>query len=443
MVLGLSNDIKVKIDSEKECVQKVSVELPASKVKETIEKAFASVQAKAKVPGFRPGKTPIELIKKTFQDAAYAQAQDDLLREGVLEAMKVKKINAIQTPVVHTAHFTPDKPFHFEFTVEVAPTFKVAPYKGLKLTRKSDVLKDEDVEKTLKQLLESNASLTESKAETLSSTHFAVIDYEGFLDGKPMEGAKAENFLIDMSAPQAIAGLAEGLQGAKPGETKEVTVKFPADSPSVDLAGKEAVFKVKLNAIKEKQLRALDDEFAKDMGLKSLEELKGKVRETLEKDKKQASRRDLENQVIEKLVEDNKFFVPASLVERQVEHLKSQQKKRMAGQGTAEADLDKMLEGHAAELKVRAEKEVRLVYVLSTIGEAEKIDVTEDELSNKINEIVKGSGAPSAGSPSAKEMEKTIRETYLDSIHSQLKDEKLFDWLISQAKIKESTGGAA
>src|SRR2546421_550563 len=127
-----------------------------------------------------------------------------------------------------------------------------------------------------------NARLVESTDETLKSTHFAVIDYEGFIDEKSIDGAKAENFLLDLSAPQAIAGLSEGLLGAKPGDIKEVLVKFPDDSPSKELAGRQATFKVKLHAIKEKRTPTLDDDFAKDLGLESLVRLKSTLRENLE-----------------------------------------------------------------------------------------------------------------------------------------------------------------
>src|SRR5882672_3486530 len=114
-MLGLSNDIKVKVQPEKDCVQKVSVEWPLDKVKESIETAFSKVQSRAKVPGFRPGKSPLELVRKNFQDAAFAEAQDSMLREGVAEAIKSKKLNAISTPVVQPFEFSPDKPFGFEF----------------------------------------------------------------------------------------------------------------------------------------------------------------------------------------------------------------------------------------------------------------------------------------------------------------------------------------
>jgi len=310
MVLGLSNNLKIKFGSEKNCVQTITVEWPVSKVREKIEDAYKKVQAKVKMPGFRPGKTPIDVVKQTYKETAFAEAQESLLEEGVTEALQSKKINPVQSPVVQSLQFDPDKAFHFEFKVEVAPNFKISNYRGLKLTKKEKTVDDQAVQKTINEIAQTNARLTESKEEILKKTHFAIVDYEGFFNGKPIEGAKTENFLIDMSKPQIISGLAEGLEGIKVGEQREISVQFPEDSPAKDLAGKDALFHVKLNAIKEKQVPIVDDAFAKDLGMESLDKLKEKVRENLVVEWERTERQNLEEQIGTKLLEDNKFSLP-------------------------------------------------------------------------------------------------------------------------------------
>ena len=230
--MNLLSDIKIKVGAEKDCVQTVSVEWSASKVKEKVEEAFELIKNKAKVPGFRPGKSPIELIKKNYADSAYAEAQDILLREGVSEAIKKENLKPIQSPVIQSLKFEPEKPFHFEFKVEVAPDIKVTGYKGLKINKKQDPVDAAKIEKTLQNIAEMNAKLVESKAESLEKTHFAVINFEGFMEGKPIPNAKTENYLLDMSSPQLIAGIADGILGAKagkrvvPGEIVEVCPDF-------------------------------------------------------------------------------------------------------------------------------------------------------------------------------------------------------------------------
>ncbi len=378
-MLGLTSDIKVKVISENGCLHTLAVELPASKVKEKIEEAFKNVQNQAKLPGFRPGKAPIEMVKENFRAAAYERAQELLMREGVTEALKSKKISPVQPPVVSEAKFVPEKPFQFQFQVESSPQIKAVNYKGLKLNRKSAALSDDELQKAIANLAEMNARLVESKDTELKSTHFAVVNYEGFIEDKPIAGAKAENFLMDMSAPQTIAGLAEGLAGAKIGEERNVPVKFPEDSPAKELAGKQAVFKVKITAIKEKNIPAVDDEFAKDLGIESLDVLRTRVRENLEREKKYASDLDLEKQIIEKLLEDHPSPVPPSLVERQTQHLIERQSHRLMSQGVPKPEIDKVVEKAKPEIQKQAEKDVRLAYILNAVADEESIEAAEKE----------------------------------------------------------------
>jgi len=430
--MNLLSDIKIKVGPEKDCVQTVSVEWSASKVKEKIEEAFSGLKNRVKMPGFRPGKTPLEVIKQNFKESAYAEAQDVLLREGVSQAISKENLSPVQPPVVQSIQFEPEKAFQFEFRVEVAPRVKVTGYKGLKLNRKKEVVDDEKVERTIKNLAEVSSKLVESKAEVLEKTHFAVINFEGFMDGKPIANAKTENYLLDMSSPQLISGISEGILGAKPGEEREITVNFPADSPLKDLAGKPGLFKVKLLAIKEKVVPNIDDNLAKDMGLETLSQLKEKVHQNLEKEREAAGKRDMENQIVDLLLSANQFAIPATLLEKQVHYLEHREKDRLTRQGVPEGEQKKVLENMAADLKTRANNQVRLQFILEAIGRAEKIQVSDDEISSKINKMLAESG-----SKDREGMEKSLRENYLDSIKSDITDEKVFDWIAANAKIKD------
>lgn len=432
MVLGLSGDIKVKVSSEKDCLQTFSVEMPNAIVKEKIDKAFEVVRGKVKLPGFRPGKAPIDVVREKFKDAAYEEAQDLLMREGVAEALKNKKLHPVQPPTVTSADFHPDKAFQFEFQVEVAPTFKLGGYKGLKLNKTLRPLTDDDVKKSLDNIANMNARLIESKAETIGQTHFAVINYEGFLDGKPIEGAKADNFLMDMSAPQSIAGLAEGLTGAKAGENRDVTVTFPADSPAKELAGKAAVFKVNVVALKEKSVPSLDDEFAKDLGVESIEVLKSKIREGLQRERDQQSRAEVEKQVVDRLLEANEFAVPASLVQRHTDYLLNRQRERLAQQGVSKEDADKLVDRMKADAQTAAEREVRLAYIMNALADAEKITVANDEIEARISAILQRSQPQERAA-----LEKALKGGYRERIESEVREGKLFTFLIDNAKVKE------
>lgn len=287
----------------------------------------------------------------------------------------------------------------------------------------------------MKQIVDSNAKLTESKADTLANTHFAVVDYEGSMDGKAIEGAKAENFLIDMSAPQAITGLAEGLLGAKAGETRNVDVTFPENSPSKELAGKKASFKIKLNAIKEKQVPNLDDEFAKDLGVESLAELKKRVSENLEHELKQTSERDVRSQLVDKLLAKNEFALPPSLIVKQAEYLAARQSEMLQRQGFPKDEIKKLIDNMKAEIHKQAEREIRLQYVIDSLGEIEKIEVTEAEISGRINEIL-----GTVEEKNRKASEEALRGRYLQTLRLEMRDNKVYDWLIKNAKVTEDEG---
>ncbi len=434
--MSILNDVKIKLGSEKDCVQTVSVEWSASKVKAQVEEAYEKLKNQVKLPGFRPGKTPIEMIRKNFADHAYSDAQDVLMREGVAEAIRKENLRVVQTPVIESVKFEPEKAFHFDFKVEVAPTVKAVNYKGLKLNKKEETVDDEKVEKTVKNVAEMNAKLVESTADTLDKSHFAVINFEGFMDGKAIPNAKAENYLLDMTRPQLIAGIADGIVGTKAGEEREITVNFPADSPIKDLAGKPALFKVKLIAIKQKAVPNIDDNLAKDVGLESLAQMKEKIRENLQKESEAASKRDMENQIVDQLLESNKFTIPASLLERQTQYIQTKEKERMTHQGVPESEQKKALENRAADVKTRANNQVRLQFVLESIAKLEKIQVSEAEISTKIKALVEESHSKDKDG-----FEKVLREQYIDSIKSDILDEKVFTWIIENAKVKAVAGG--
>jgi trigger factor len=197
---------------------------------------------------------------------------------------------------------------------------------------------DADVEKRLHELQENHAKLVLSKDTVLEKKHFAVVDYESFLDGQPLKNGKASNQLIELGATQNVEGFSEGLLGAKDGDVREIPVAFPAEHPQKDLAGKTVTFKTTVTAIKEKVLPALDDEFAKDEGAKDLAEIKERFRKELEESARRTERDDLEKQVVEGLLQRNPFEVPASQVEERAKQLTEHLKKYLLERGAAVTD---------------------------------------------------------------------------------------------------------
>lgn len=425
-------DVKVKVKDRKNCAVLLAVEVPADQVRKATEDSFRRVQSRAKLPGFRPGKAPMEMVKKNFQDAAWEDALDRLLRESVYSAVTQENVVPITTPVVDKIDGEPTKALRFEVKVECAPTVEPKDYKGLPLQKKSRTVTDADTDKRLNDLRESNAKLVLSKDASVDKKHFVVADYDSFLDGQPVANGSAKNQLIEMAAPQNVEGFTEGLLGAKDGETREVPVRFPDLHPQKELAGKTVLFKVTVTAIKEKEMPALDDEFAKDLGVESLAALKERLRKDLETGAERALRQDLEKQVIDGLLQRNVFDVPPSQTEERARHLTAQVKDYLAQQGASEADWKsaepKMLEKNRPE----AERQVRLSYLLSRIAELEKINVEDADVDAQIQKIVDG----------ARPEQRTDVENWMkgrrDTLRAQLREERLFDFLIQQAKVTET-----
>ncbi|HVE13080.1 MAG TPA: trigger factor, partial [Elusimicrobiota bacterium] len=257
---------------EEGCTHVFQVDVPAPKVQEAVQNAIVRLQLSAKIPGFRPGKAPIERIKQQYSGQARAQAIEDLVRDAVPQVLKEMKLNPVAMPSVGAVKLEGASPLSFELHVEVAPQFEPKGYKGLALSRKSYAPADADVEARMTQLQEGNARLEVVEGAPLAKEHYAVIDYQILRDGKALPGAAGKQELVDLSSDQTVQGLQEGLLGLKAGETKE----FP-----VEIGGKPAVCRATLTEIKRKVLPKVDEEFAKDLGFESVDALKAKLKEIL------------------------------------------------------------------------------------------------------------------------------------------------------------------
>ncbi|MEK9144367.1 MAG: trigger factor, partial [Elusimicrobiota bacterium] len=347
------------------------VELPAPAVQEALHNAFIRLQSRARIPGFRQGKAPIDLIKKQYADHARSEAADALLRGAVPEALRELGLEPVSSPSVADFKMTDGSPLVFELRVEVAPRVEPQGYKSLALRRTTYSPEESQVLARLTEVQEGNARLEKSEAEAVSKSHYVVVDYEILREGKRLPGAHGKQELVDMSSEQSIEGLTEGLLGAKRGESREFPVKTE---------GQAGVCKVSVSEIKEKILPPLDDEFAKDMGLDSLDALKAKLREMIEAEAKERSERELLSQIESALLSSNRFPIPESLAQAQLDHSLDRLVRRFGARGIPEAELAKLRD----KIKPQAEAEVRLSFILSAIGRKENLSVSEDDLKKEL-----------------------------------------------------------
>jgi len=420
---------KVKVLKEESCEVTLSIELPKDEVAKETETVFKDIQRRAVLSGFRAGKAPLEMVRQNFADRARQTVLENLIARAASQVLKEKKIQSIDTPKVEKIEFEFGKPLVFHMKVEKDPEVKAKDYKGIKVTRPADQIKDADVEKALHDIQDRNATLVASSAEAIGKTHFATIDFEGKIDGKTFPGGTATNYLLDMEQPQTIAGFSEALVGAKVGEERDIQVTFPADYARKEWAGKPATFHVKVREIKEKKLPLLDDEFAKDVGLTSLEELKTKVRANLQSDATAKADKEVEDQLYQYLVDNHTFSVPQALVEERNRALTQRALYNLSKQGLVSTEDQQAQATLKEKTRPQAEKDVRLSYLLKAIAAQEKLEATGGDVEELRKKALDDKDAKPA------EIDKYFHERDL-SIRASLTEGKVLDFLKKHAKVK-------
>jgi trigger factor len=370
---------KVEVLNSDSCQTTFGVELPEKEVKRVTEETYHSLQLRVSIPGFRRGRAPLEIVQKQFVSQAREEVIEQLISYSVSEIIKEKNLKPIVSPRVSNLKFQFGKPFNFNLVIESRPQFEPKEYKKIILEKKIKKITEKDIEKVVISLQERNAYLVESNEEIVKKEHHLLVDYEIFLDENSVPLESLKNQLFDLSQPDLIPGLKEQLVNAKKGELKEIKITFPGDYPKKELAGKEAILKIKINALKEKKLSPVNDDFARDLNFSSLEEMKLKIKENLEKFEEERAQKEIKNQISEYLLKNNSLPLPPSLVEKELESILGEMYKFYQTQNLTdlwEKNLPQLKEKYRPE----AEKRVHLSLLLLGIAEKEKIEPQEEKI---------------------------------------------------------------
>ena len=369
--------------------KKVNVEIPDDQVTKEVESFYQQVGKQAKIKGFRPGKIPRDILERYFKDHVKSEVIQKLIQETYPAALSEKDLHPVSPPVIDPGELESGKPFQYSATVEVKPEIKIEGYIGLNIEGKKEGAREEEVEERLKGLQNLHAQLkTVPEPRPIQSGDHVIIDYEARMDNKPLEEGKAVDFTVEVGSGRFIPALEEKLVGLNLEEEKEIEVPFPEDYGYKKWAGKTVSFLVKVKEIKEKVLPPLDDEFAKDLGdYASLENLRAKLKEEIEKEKELMLDRQLKDQMIEQLIQANSFEIPESMVVEQAKALVSDTKLRLASQGIALKNLN-IPEGKLQEdYREVAQKQVRTYLILEKIAAQEGIAVTDEEADERLQSI--------------------------------------------------------
>ncbi|MDP3016240.1 MAG: trigger factor, partial [Deltaproteobacteria bacterium] len=369
--------------------KKINIEIPLEQVTKEVESFYQQVGKQAKIKGFRPGKIPRGILERHFKDYVKSEVIQKLIQETYTAALSEKDLHPVSPPVIDPGDLESGKPFQYSATVEVKPEIKIEGYIGLNIEGKKESPKEEEVEERLKGLQNLHAQLrTVPEPRPIQSGDHVIIDYEARMDNKPLEEGKAVDFTVEVGSGRFIPALEEKLVGLNLEEEKEIEVPFPEDYGYKKWAGKTVSFLVKVKEIKEKVFPPLDDEFAKDLGdYASLEDLKAKLKEEIEKEKELILDRQLKDQMIEQLIRANSFEIPESMVVEQAKALVSDTKLRLASQGIALKNLNIPEEKLQEDYREVAQKQVRTYLILEKIAAQEGITVTDEEADERLQSI--------------------------------------------------------
>ncbi len=394
--------MKVKIDKKEKSQVVLEFTMEAKEFSKALDRAFEKNQKHFKVPGFRNGKVPRNVVEKVYGEGVlYESIIEDTVDEEYLKAVKENNLEIVARPELDIKQIGSGKDFVYTITTYVKPEINVKQYKGLEIKKVEAKVAAADVNAEIEKVREKNAVVEEITNRALKSGDISNIDFEGFCDGVAFEGGKAEKFDLTIGSNQFIPGFEEQLIGMKIGEEREINVKFPEEYHSKDLAGKDSMFKVKLNSIKEKKLAKIDDEFAKDVSeFQTLDEYKKDLKAKLLEAKKKQAEAEKETEVITKLVENVEGDIPDGMVETEIDNMLEQFNQNLAYQGL---DIEKYCEymGSSKEkfretLKPNALRDVKLKLALEFVKKAENVTVEEKDIDDKIIELSKQYGDGSA-----------------------------------------------
>jgi len=386
--------MSLKVENKEKNMAVLTIEVSAEEFDKAIQQAFQKNKNKMSVPGFRKGKVPYQMIEKMYGPAVfYEDAANILIPEAYdKELAEHKELEVVSQPSIDVVQIEKGKPFIFTAEVALKPEVELGKYKGVKVDKIDTTVTDEEVQAELDKELESNARTIAVEDRPVQDKDMTVIDFEGFVDGVAFEGGKGEDYPLTIGSGAFIPGFEEQLIGAKLGEETEVNVKFPEEYHSEDLKGKDATFKVTVKEIKEKEVPALDDEFASEVSeFDTLDEYKADIVKKLTEKKENDAKAKKEDAVIEAIIADAKMDIPEPMIEAQTRQMANDYAARLQQQGLSieqyfqftGLDAEKFFE----QLKPGAVKRIQSRLVLEAIVKAEDIQVSDEEYEAELQKL--------------------------------------------------------
>ena len=431
----MNNKMSIKVEkTDKTNELKLTFTIEAAKFDEGMKKVYSKTAKYFNIPGFRKGKAPMNIVERQYgSEVFYEDTFNEIVPEIYDEELKANNIEAVSRPDINVEQIGKGKDLIFTAIVQTKPEVKLGKYKGIDLKKIEYNVTDEDIDGEITHMAERNSRLITIEDRPVEQKDIAVIDFEGFVDGVAFEGGKAENHELEIGSNTFIPGFEDQIVGMKIGEEKDINVKFPEEYFSKDLAGKDATFKVKVNEIKRKELPEIDDEFAKDVSeFDTIKELKDSIKAKLEEENSERAKNETENEAIKTVCDNVELEIPSGMIESEIDNMIRDIEARLSYQGLKFDQYLKMMnkteEDFRKEYEEQAKISVKSRMVLEAIVTAEKIEVSDEEMAEKIKEMAKNYGR--------KEEDLMNNESLKDYLTKNMKAEKAIKFIVDNAKIK-------
>ena len=429
--------MSVKTEQVEKNLVKLTFEVSSEEFAQAINKAYVKNVKKYSVPGFRKGKVPKSVIEKYYTEAVfYDDAVNSILPDAYEAALKESGVEPAARPEFDVEEIKKGEPVVFTALVTTKPEVELGEYIGLKLPKIEHNVSDSDVEKEVKAAQEKNARLVPADNKKIKKGSIVTIDYVGSVAGVEFEGGKGENYDLEIGSNTFIPGFEDQLVGKKAGDDVDVVVTFPEEYHAPDLAGKEALFKVKIHENKVKELPEINDDFASEVSeFDTLEEYKKSIKERLEKTAADRVKTETENAAVEKAVENAKVEIPEAMISEQCEKMVEDFAQRLQYQGL---NINQYMQYSGSSIeqmkdsfKPQAEKQLKTTLVLEAISKKENIEVTDEEVSDKIAEMAKQYNME------ADKLKELLKDNDIENIKGDISLGKVIDMIVNKAKISK------
>jgi trigger factor len=375
-----------------DCKRSVEIEIPLLEVEQARERITNSIKQRVRLPGFRPGKAPLNIVKTRFENEIRTELLEFLVPQAFRERVQKDELKVVGTPDISDLEYEPNQPIKFKASFEVAPEIEIAEYRGLPTHYEEPVVTDEEINKRLDTMRESKAEYPNLDPRPIENLDYVLVHLRS-LSGiaEPID----QDVQIQVGAPETLPAFNDALLGASPDAVVEMDITYPEDYGQEKLAGKTVRFELTPKFVRKKELPSLDDEFARDLGdYQSLDELKNAVRQSIFHEKQYSAQQTSKEELIDQLVDRNDFPVPDAYVDRQIENQVRMQLRSLAGQGidpnTLQLDWSKIRESQ----RDRAIRNVKASLLLEKISERESINATQEEIDGEVQRIARQDREP-------------------------------------------------